>query len=70
MFKTGVAKNQRITKNNTPQNILQNRNWKEHFQTLFYKTNITLKPKLGKDPMKKENSRPISLMNIAPKFSI
>ena len=35
---------------------------------LFYEATITLIPKLDKDVTKKENSRPISLMNIDAKI--
>jgi hypothetical protein len=33
----------------------------------FYKSSISLVPKLDKDTIKKENYRPVSLMNIATK---
>ena len=36
----------------------------------FYEATITLIPKPYKDPTKKENFRPISLMNINAKYSI
>ena len=35
----------------------------------FYKAILTLTPKLDKDTIKKENYRPISLMNIDAKSS-
>jgi hypothetical protein len=34
----------------------------------FYEATITLVPKPLKDPTKKENFRPVSLMNIDPKI--
>ena len=36
----------------------------EHFQTHFYEATITPIPKPDKDNIKRENYRPISLMNI------
>ena len=36
----------------------------------FYEASITSIPKPGKDPMKKENYRPVSLMNMGAKILI
>lgn len=44
MFKSGIDRIQRSTNNNTPQNILQNKNVKENFKILFYKASIILIP--------------------------
>ena len=40
----------------------------ETFPNLFYEATITLIPKADKDNTKKENYRPISLMNICAKI--
>jgi hypothetical protein len=46
----------------------QNRNKIEMNANSFYEAIITLKPKPHKEPTKKENFRPISLMNIHAKI--
>ena len=40
----------------------------EYFQTDFYEATVTLKPKPDKDNTKKENYRPISVMNTDTKI--
>jgi hypothetical protein len=40
----------------------------EHHQNSFYKARITLIPKLDKDTTKKEEYKPISLMNLDAKI--
>ena len=42
---------------------------KEKLPNSFYEPSITLIPKPDKDPTKKDNYRPISLINIDVKFS-
>ena len=54
---------------NTPQIIPQNRKLKEHCNS-FYKAKFTLTPKPYKDPTKKENYKPISLLTIDAKKKI
>ena len=58
---------QRRTNTNTPQIVPHNRN-RRNIVKLFYETTVTLIPKQYKDTTKKENYRPVPLMNIDVKI--
>jgi hypothetical protein len=62
-----LADLQRRPNSNTSQTIPQNRN-RRNTTNSFYEVTVTLIPKPCKDPTKKENFRPIFLMNTDAKI--